>query len=144
MDGEQPPDHRFYLVGYEDRELCDYVTLELDVSKGEKLYFLVDIGVNISLVKSKKLLGTVGFKPKDWVWVKSIGVSIFETYGSTETWIKTDELDIPYHFQLVSKQVDLKGDRILGHDLFKTMQAHIWYKEGLLTFRHEGITVHKR
>jgi len=34
-------------------ERCDYVTLELDVSQGPKLYFLVDSGADISLVKSK-------------------------------------------------------------------------------------------
>ena len=114
------------------------------MSKGGKLYFLVDGGADISLVKSKKLLGTVECEPKDRVRVKSIGGSTFEIHGVIETRIKIDELEIPYRFQLVSKQVDLKGDGILGRDFLKAMQARICYKEGSLTFRHEGITVHKR
>ena len=38
-------------VGCLNKELCDYITLDLDVSKGDKLYFLVDSGADISLVK---------------------------------------------------------------------------------------------
>ena len=113
------PDRRLHSVGCEERELCDYVTLELDVSKGEKLYFLVDSGADISLVKSKKLLGTVECEPKDRVRVKSIGGSTFETHGVIETRIKIDELEIPYRFQLVSEQVDLKGDGVLGLDFLR-------------------------
>ena len=60
----------------------------LDVSKGEKLYFLVDSGADISLVKCKKLLRTVEYEPKDRVLVKSIGGSTFETHGGIETRIK--------------------------------------------------------
>jgi hypothetical protein len=55
MDGEQPPDRCLYSIGCADIERCDYVTLELDVSQGHKLYLLVDSGVDISLVKSEKL-----------------------------------------------------------------------------------------
>ena len=130
----QPPDRHLHSVGCEDREICDYVTLGLDVSKGGKLYFLVEGGSDISLVKSKKLLGTVEYEHKDRVRVKSIGGSIFETNGGIETRIKTDELDIPYRFQLVSKQVDLKGEGILERDFFKAMQVRICYKDGSLTF----------
>jgi hypothetical protein len=46
---------------------CDYITLELDVSQGYKLYFLVDSGADISLVKGCKLLGRAEFEPKDSV-----------------------------------------------------------------------------
>ena len=79
----------------------------------------MDSGADITLVESKKLLGTLEFEPKDRVRVKSIGRSISETHSGIETRIKIDELDIPYRFQLVSKQVDLKGDRILGCDFLK-------------------------
>jgi hypothetical protein len=65
MDGEQPPDCRLHSVGSINKERCDYITLDLDVSTEDKLYFLVDSGEDISLVKSKKLLGTVEFKPRD-------------------------------------------------------------------------------
>ena len=55
-----------------NREHCDYITLELDVSQGHKLYFLVDSGADISLVKSYKLLETAEFEPKDRVCVRSV------------------------------------------------------------------------
>jgi hypothetical protein len=70
-----------------NREHCDYITLELDVSQGHKLYFLVDSGADISLVKSCKLLGTAEFEPKDRARVKSVEGSVTETRGSIETWI---------------------------------------------------------
>jgi len=114
------------------------------VSKVAKLHFLVDSGVDICLVKSKKLLGTDEFEPWDRVCVNSIDGSILETHGSTETRIRADGVDIPYSFQLVSQQVDLQGDGILGHDFLKVMQAHICYKERLLTFQYEGIIVPKK
>jgi len=91
------------------RECCDYITLELDVSQRHKLYFLVDSGADISLVKSYKLLETAEFEPKDRVRVKSVEGCVIETHGSIETRIREGRIDIPFRFQLVSKQVDLKG-----------------------------------
>ena len=62
--GEQPPDRLLYSVGCVNRESRNYITLKLDVSQGHRLYFLVDSGTDISLVKSYKLLGTAEFEPK--------------------------------------------------------------------------------
>ena len=53
-------------------------------------------------------------------------------------------MDIPFHFQLVCKRVDLKGDGILGRDIFKLTQARICYMERSLTFRHAGCVMHKK
>jgi hypothetical protein len=55
-----------------NRERCDYNSLELDVSQGHKLYFLIDSRADIGLVKSYTLLGTAEFEPKNRVRVKSI------------------------------------------------------------------------
>jgi hypothetical protein len=73
-----------------NRECCDYITLELDVSQGHKLYFLVDSGADtcISLNKSYKLLGTAEFELKFRVHVKSVEGSVIETHGSIETRIR--------------------------------------------------------
>jgi hypothetical protein len=81
MDREQPPERLYYSVGYISKENCDYTKLELDASNGHKLYFLVDSGADISLVKSQKLLGTVEFEPKNKVRVKSAEGSVTETHG---------------------------------------------------------------
>ena len=118
--------------------------LKLDIGKGDKLYFLVDSGADISLVKSQKLLGTTDFEPKDRVRVKGVDGSKLETHGSIEARIQVGGLEIPYSFQLVSHQIDLRGDGILGRDFLKAMQAHICYKERLLTFQYKGTIVRKK
>ena len=118
-EGEQPPDRRLDSVGCLNRELCDYTTLELDLSKEDKLYFLVDSGADISLVKSQKLLGTVEFEPRDRVRVKRVDGSILVTHGRIETRIRAWGLEIPYSFQLVSHQIDLRGDGILDRDFLR-------------------------
>ena len=67
MIGEQPPDRLLYSVGCGSLENCDYVVLDLDVGNGEKLHLLVDSGADISLLKSRRLLGTAEFEPRDRV-----------------------------------------------------------------------------
>jgi hypothetical protein len=81
----EPPDRHLYSTGCTDPERCDYVVLELDVSQGRQLYFLVDSGADISLVKSEKLLGTAEFEPKDRVRVKSVDGLTIETQSRLET-----------------------------------------------------------
>jgi hypothetical protein len=63
--GEQPPDRLLYSVGCGSLENCDYVMLYLDVGNGEKLHLLVDSVAKISLLKSKRLMGTAEFEPRD-------------------------------------------------------------------------------
>ena len=86
------------------------------MSQGRQLYFLVDSGADINLVKSEKLLGTAEFEPRDRVRVKSVEGSMIETHGRLETQVLEGEMSIPVRLQLVSKQVDLKGGGILGRD----------------------------
>jgi len=96
------------------------------VIQGRKLHFLVDGGADIGLVKSYKLLRTAEFEPKDRVRVRSVEGSVIETHGSIQTRIREGGIDIPFHFQLVGKQVDLKGDGILRRDFLKSLQARIF------------------
>jgi hypothetical protein len=104
----------------------------------------VDSGADISLVKSEKLLGTAEFEPKNRVNVESVDGSTIETHGSVELRVLEKGVSIPYSLQLVNKQVDLKGDGILGRDFLKAMQARICYREHVLHFQHKGIAVHKK
>jgi hypothetical protein len=125
------------------RERFDYIILELDVSQEHKLYDLLDSGEDISLVKSYKLLGTAEVEPKDRVRVKSLEGSVMETNYSIQTRIQEREIDIHFRLQLVSQQVDLTGDGILGRDFLKLKQARICYRERSLTFQHEWFVIHK-
>ena len=140
----QPPDRLLCSVGCVNKESCDYVAMELDVGNGNKLYLLVDSGADISLLKSRNLLGSAEFEPKEKVRVKSVDGSVIETHGSIETKIRECDIEIPFCFQLVGKQIDLKGDGILGRDFLKKMQAQICYGSRTLTFKYAGTVVQKR
>jgi hypothetical protein len=113
------------------------------MGNGEKVHLLVDSGADISLLNSKRLLGTTEFEPRDRVRVKSVEGSIIETRGSIEIKILKGPVHIPFCFQLVSKQVDLLGDRFLGRDFLKQMQAKICYYSRTLTFTYAGVTISK-
>ena len=78
------------------------------MGNGNKLYLLVDSGADISLLKSRNLLGSAEFEPKEKVRVKSVDGSVIETHGSIETKITECDIEIPFCFQLVGKQIDLK------------------------------------
>jgi hypothetical protein len=75
--------------------------------------------------------------------VKSVEGYVIETHVSIETKILEGSLQIPFRFQLVSKQVDLLGDGILGRDFLKQMQAKICYQSRTLTFTYAGVTITK-
>ena len=51
--------------------------------------------------------------------MKGVDGSMLETHGSIETRIQAEGLEIPYSFQLVSRQIDLRGDGILGRDFLR-------------------------
>jgi len=93
---EQPPDRLLYSVGCANKERCDCITSELDVSQGRKLHPLLDSGAGISFVKSYKLLGTAEFEPRDRERVKSVEGSAIETHGSIETRIRKEGWIFPF------------------------------------------------
>jgi hypothetical protein len=70
--------------------------------------------------------------------------SVIETHCSVEARILEGELSVPIKLQLVSKQVDLKGDGILGRDFLRARQARICYSERMLTFQVKGTCVRQR
>ena len=79
------------------------MVLGLDVSGGRALYFLVDSGADISLVKSEKLLSTVEFEHRKRVRIRSVEGSVVETHGSVEAHRLEVELSAPIKLQLVCK-----------------------------------------
>jgi hypothetical protein len=75
--------------------------------------------------------------------MKSVDGSIIETHGSIRANIVEELIQISFSFQLVSKQVDLVGDGILGRDFLQQLQAQICYRTKTITFAYEGVTVVK-
>jgi hypothetical protein len=87
-DGEQLSSGRLYSIGCTGKNLCEYVGLDLDVTNEKRLYLLLDIGADVSLLKSKKLIGTVTLEPRDKVKIENVDGSVTETHGAIETRIK--------------------------------------------------------
>jgi hypothetical protein len=79
---EQLPNIHFHSVGCIGNECCECVSLDPDVNTGTKLYLLSDSRADICLLKSKNLLGTVKFEPKEKVGLKSVDGTVIETHGS--------------------------------------------------------------
>jgi hypothetical protein len=36
---------------------CDFIKFKLDIGRDEELYFLLDTGADVSIIKSEKLIG---------------------------------------------------------------------------------------
>jgi len=60
------------------------------VGNGEKLHLLVESGTDISLLKSRRLLGTAQFESRERVQVKSVEGSTIATRGDIETKVWRD------------------------------------------------------
>lgn len=84
------------------------------MNTGTKLYLLSDNRADICRLKSKNLLGTVKFEPKEKVRVKSVDGIVIETHGSIKATVREGQVKVPFTYQLVSNQVDIQGDGILG------------------------------
>ena len=107
-------------------------------SKKGKLRFLLDTGADISLVQSSTLLGNTAVDPQKKVRVKCLRGSIVETHGAVRLSICDGKLETPFQFQLVSHQVELEYDGILGRDFLKHTRAKVCYEENMVTFRKDN------
>jgi hypothetical protein len=107
--------------------------LKVDVSREGDLLFLIDMGADISLLKREKLIDTTEFDPRRKVKVKCVDGSPTETHGVIETKVGLGSDSIPHNFQLVSKQVDIPCDGILGRDFFQRSKATICYATQTVT-----------
>jgi hypothetical protein len=99
--------------------------------------FLIDTGADISLVKGEKLIGSTEFDPSQKVKVKCVDGSPLETHGVVDTLIRIGSNELPHKFQLVSNQVDLPCDGILGRDFFQMAKATICYASRSVTILGE-------
>jgi len=56
----------------------------------------------------------VEFEPKEKIRVKNVDVTIIETNGSIKATVREGQVEVPFTYQLVSNQVDIQDDGILG------------------------------
>jgi hypothetical protein len=137
---DRPPDKNTPSIGSlntvsgGNRTSTECVRLRTDASNGRELLLLVDTGADVSLLKPTNLDKSKSFDPDGRVKVKSVDGTIIETFGTVRTSVIVDPLKIPFTFQLVSKQVDIPCDGILGRDFLEYAGAQICYVSGTLTF----------
>lgn len=93
---------------------AECVRVKTDVSNGRELLLLVGTGADVSLLKPNNLDKNRRFDPEGKIKVKGVDESIIETYGTVKTNVHVGSLKIPFTFELVSKQVDISCDGILG------------------------------
>jgi hypothetical protein len=77
----------------------------LNISKEKKLLFLLDTGVDVSVIKSKKLVSTTEFELQQKVRLKSVDGSIVETHGLVKAQVTEGNMSVPIELQLVIRQL---------------------------------------
>jgi hypothetical protein len=82
----------------------------------EECLFLIDTGADISLLKGDKLIDSTEFDPGRKATVKSVNGSPIDMHGVVEKKVNLGDNPILHDFHLVSKQVDIPCDGILGRD----------------------------
>jgi hypothetical protein len=99
--------------------------------------------VELSVVKSHKLIGSTRFDPQQKVKLKSVDGSIVETHGLVKARVREGKLEIPIKFQLVNKQIDIEGDGIIGKDFLQNMRAQICYGRKVVRFKWNNLSFEK-
>jgi hypothetical protein len=66
-DEKQPPNSLLCSICFRADNSGDYVSLNLDISKAGNLYLLLDSSADLSVLKSRKLVGTSALKPRNKV-----------------------------------------------------------------------------
>jgi hypothetical protein len=94
----------------------------------------------VSIISSKKLIGTTEFEPQQKVRLKSFDGSVVETHGLVNAHVQEGKVEIPVEFQLVNKQVDLEGDGIVGKDFLQKMKAQICYESKSVNFQWQNFS----
>jgi hypothetical protein len=79
--GRQPPYNQIHKVGCINTPAGDFIERKLDISKEKGLFFLLDTGADVSVIKSTRLIDSTEFEPWKKVKLKCIDGSIVETHG---------------------------------------------------------------
>jgi hypothetical protein len=130
--GRQPLDSQLHAIGRVNTLVGDFIELKLDISEEKGLFFLLDTGADVSVVKSKKLIGTTEFESQQKVRLKCIDGSVVETHGLVKTQVREGKVSIPMEFQFVNKQVISKETE---KDFLTKMKAQICYKSKSVKFK---------
>jgi hypothetical protein len=139
----QPSNSQLHSIDCVNTDSGEFIKLTLDISKENELFFLLNTGADVSVINSKKLISTTEFEPQQKVRLKCVDGSIVETHGLVKAQVLEGNMSIPMELQLVSKQVDLEGDGILGKDFLQQMKAQICYKNKKVRFKWKKFSFEK-
>jgi hypothetical protein len=105
-----------------------FVKLRVYISEEDELFFLIDTGADISLLKGNKLIGSTKCDPHKRVKVRCVDGSPMETHGVVKAKIDLSERPGVHNYQLVNMQVDIPCNGILGREFLQKAKARICYE----------------
>jgi hypothetical protein len=89
------------------RLTSDTATLTVDVSRTDKLRFLVDIGADISVVRDSSLKPKCNFKPENVIEIKRISKGAMKTNGTIYLKFFIDTHQTTSDFQVIGESFHL-------------------------------------
>lgn len=106
------------------------------------LTFLIDTGADISLCK-EKFLYRYEENPDEYCNLTGISREVIKSFGSTKVKIDINGMVIEHSIQLVSNDIPLSTDGILGRDFLSKYKCNVDYDRYILTFNlnSENITI---
>ena len=101
--------------------------MRVDLSKTEKLRFLIDTGAEISIVKSTSLRPGFDHQPNNGINVKGIANTLLRTEGTVTLKLFTPTHETTHTFHVMGDNFDCRYDGILGRDFWEDKRANISY-----------------
>ena len=111
----------------------DTVKVGVDLSKTEKLKFLIDTGGEISIVKGASLNPGFNYEPTKGINVRGISNALLKTEGTVMLKIFTHTHETTHTFHIMGDGFDCQYDGILGQDFWKDKRATINYCDRTIT-----------
>jgi hypothetical protein len=111
------------------------VTLEVDVSKTNRLKFLIDTGAEISIVSGSSLKPATHCSLDKGINIKGISDTILKTGGTVELKLTMGPYETTHTFHVMEGNLQWQYDGILGRDFWEDKEANISYCDRKITMK---------
>jgi hypothetical protein len=105
----------------------DTVKMGVDLSKTEKLKFLIDTGAEISIVKSASRRQVFDYEPTMEINVREISNALLKTDGTITFKLLTPTHENTHTFHVMGDSFDCQYNEILDRDIWENKRATINY-----------------
>jgi hypothetical protein len=109
------------------RSNLDTVTLRVDMSRTDKLKFLVNNGADIAVVRDSSFKPGFDFKSDNVIEIKGISKGVMKSNGTINLKLFTDTHKTTHDFYVIGDSFLLQYDGILGRDFWESKNAVISY-----------------